>query len=119
MNLSPLSIVMTTPGMEPTNSRLRRKLRKTAEIVLFCSKFFLVSRHSGGRWNKSDQITNKRPMIPVTVMVMDVSGKEDRFALESHGFQYYTHISAETRFGGDQTIHDSYDHECKDLLKNM
>jgi hypothetical protein len=28
-------------------------------------------------------------MIPMTVMVTDVSGEEDGLTLESHGFQYH------------------------------
>ncbi|KAK4156611.1 hypothetical protein C8A00DRAFT_40918 [Chaetomidium leptoderma] len=67
----------------------------------------------------STQVTNERPMIPVTVTVTDVSGREDQFTLDTHGFQYHTRPSAEEGFYDEHTIRTNYYPECEQLLKDV
>ncbi|KAL2193730.1 hypothetical protein P885DRAFT_71935 [Corynascus similis CBS 632.67] len=66
-----------------------------------------------------DQVTNERPMVPVTVTVKDVSGQEDCFTLDNHGFQYLNHTSIEKTFDNQQRIRDQYYPECEKLLKTV
>ncbi|KAK3896631.1 hypothetical protein C8A05DRAFT_39819, partial [Staphylotrichum tortipilum] len=69
----------------------------------------------------STQVTNERPTVPVVVTVTDVSGQEDRFTLDEHGFQYVRHASAHARSiaDDDQAIHNGYYRECEQLLKDV
>ncbi|SPQ18503.1 86c9ad95-6d92-476b-a8b8-d092071b7d5e [Thermothielavioides terrestris] len=67
----------------------------------------------------STQVTNKRPTVPVTVKVTDVSGQEANFTLDNHGFQYLNHTSAEKGFHDDATIRSHYYPECEQLLKDV
>lgn len=71
----------------------------------------------------STQVTNERPMVPVVVTVTDVSGQEDRFTLDAHGFQYVRHASAHAHSIVDndsgQAIRNGYYRECEQLLKDV
>ena len=58
-------------------------------------------------------------MIPVTVTVTDVSGQEDNFTLDSHGFQYHKHLSVAEGFPDEQAIRKNYYPECVKLLKDV
>ena len=58
-------------------------------------------------------------MIPVTVTVTDVSGQEDSFTLDGHGFQYHKHVSVAEGLPDEQAIRKNYYPECVQLLKNV
>jgi hypothetical protein len=61
-------------------------------------------------------------MVPVVVTVTDVSGQEDRFTLDAHGFQYVRHASAHAGSiddDGGQAIRNGYYRECEQLLKDV
>ena len=52
------------------------------------------------------------------VTVHDISGEEDRYALDSHGFQIYRHESQEKEFNDDDKIKAEYWPETEQLLKD-
>ncbi len=58
-------------------------------------------------------------MIPVTVTVTDVSGQEDNFGLDDHGFQYHKHVSVAEGFPDEPAIPKNYYPECVQLLKDV
>ncbi|KAM0324139.1 hypothetical protein ACHAQA_008331 [Verticillium albo-atrum] len=61
-------------------------------------------------------ISNKRPHKAWPFVISDVSGDEDKYTLDSHGFQYCRHKSLETTFTDEQQIQASYRQECAELL---
>lgn len=50
--------------------------------------------------------------------VHDISGEEDRYTLDSHGFQIYPHESVEKDFQDDDKIKTDYYPETEQLLKD-
>ena len=50
--------------------------------------------------------------------IHDVSGEEDQYTLDSHGFQYVKHESKEKDFTDDEKIKAEYYPEMEQLLKN-
>lgn len=65
------------------------------------------------------RITNERPHLPHGVIVSDVSGDEDCYTLDSHGFQYCRSPSKEKEFFDDNKIATEYYPECEQLLKDV
>ncbi|POS70533.1 hypothetical protein DHEL01_v211071 [Diaporthe helianthi] len=63
------------------------------------------------------RITNERPHLAHCVVVSDVSGDEDRYTLDSHGFQYCRSPSRESDFFDNDKIENEYYSECEKLLK--
>jgi hypothetical protein len=51
------------------------------------------------------------------VTVNDISGDEDKYTLDSHGFQIYKYQSKEKDFQDDEKIKSEYYAEIEDLLK--
>jgi hypothetical protein len=51
------------------------------------------------------------------VTVRDVRGKEDQYALDANGFQFYKHVSKEKDFLDDEKIKAEYYPEIERLLK--
>jgi hypothetical protein len=62
------------------------------------------------------QVINERRMTARQVVVQDVTGKEDEFSLDTHGFQYHRHESSEKGFGDEARIREVYFPECEQLL---
>ena len=58
-----------------------------------------------------------RPTEAVSVTVHDISGDEDKYTLDSHGFQVYKYESNEKDFIDDEKIKAEYYPEVEDLLK--
>jgi hypothetical protein len=54
----------------------------------------------------------------VTVKVTDISGNEDKYTLDSHGFQIYKHVANEKAFVDDEQIKAGYYKEVEQLLKD-
>ena len=52
------------------------------------------------------------------MVVHDISGDEDRYDLDSHGFQMYDHESKEKDFLDDDKIKAEYYPETEQLLKD-
>ncbi|KAF2463564.1 uncharacterized protein BDR25DRAFT_297922 [Lindgomyces ingoldianus] len=65
------------------------------------------------------RITNERPHRAHNFVVIDISGDEDKYSLDSHGFQYCHHESREKDFTDDQAIRSAYYEECEQLLKKV
>lgn len=68
-------------------------------------------------------MTNKRSVVPTTVSVWDITGREDYFKLDTHGFQLCRHeVTSRCRNGGyasDEIIKTEYYPEMEQLLKNV
>ncbi|RAK99607.1 uncharacterized protein BO80DRAFT_409804 [Aspergillus ibericus CBS 121593] len=60
----------------------------------------------------------ERPSTELPVTVHDVSGHELDYTLDSHGFQFYYHTSAEKDFLDDEKIKREYYPEIEQLLKD-
>jgi hypothetical protein len=65
------------------------------------------------------RITNERPHRAHSFVVTDVSGDEDKYSLDSHGFQYCRHKSIEKDFTDENAIRAAYYEECRKLLKDI
>jgi len=64
-------------------------------------------------------VVNKRPHRPCAFVVTDVTGDEDKYSLDTNGFQYCRHESAEKGFTDDEAIRSVYYEECEKLLKDV
>ena len=62
--------------------------------------------------------TYDRPHVAQDVVVHDISGEEDHYTLDSHGFQIYKHESGEKDFQDDGKIKAEYYPETEQLLKD-
>ncbi|KAF2749360.1 hypothetical protein M011DRAFT_493079 [Sporormia fimetaria CBS 119925] len=65
------------------------------------------------------RITNERPHVAHNFVVTDISGDEDKYTLDGHGFQYIHHQSAEKEFTNEASIRTTYYKECEQLLKDV
>ncbi|KAH7329630.1 hypothetical protein B0I35DRAFT_448654 [Stachybotrys elegans] len=65
------------------------------------------------------RITNERPHKAWQFVVSDVSGDEDQYTLDSHGFQYCRHKSCEEAFTDEGQIRAAYYAECEQLVKHI
>lgn len=61
---------------------------------------------------------SSRPSVPVPVEVTDISGSENKYTLDSHGFQLVHHESQEKVFVDDDQIKSNYYAEVEQLLKD-
>ena len=59
-----------------------------------------------------------RPSVTQKVTVHDITGDEDRYTLDSHGFQIHSHESKEKEFQDDDKIKAEYYPETEQLLKD-
>ena len=59
-----------------------------------------------------------RPTVSVPVEVTDISGSENKYSLDSHGFQLVHHESQEKAFVDDDQIKSNYYSEVEQLLKD-
>ncbi|KAJ9138419.1 High-affinity methionine permease [Pleurostoma richardsiae] len=62
--------------------------------------------------------TYDRPYITQEVVIKDISGHEDDYTLDSHGFRIYKHESKEKDFLDDEKIKAEYYPETEQLLKD-
>ncbi|KAK7188115.1 hypothetical protein PSPO01_05809 [Paraphaeosphaeria sporulosa] len=65
------------------------------------------------------RISNRRPHLPHDFVVTDISGDEDKYTLDGHGFQYCRHKSLEKDFVDEHAIQTLYYDECRQLLKEV
>jgi hypothetical protein len=65
------------------------------------------------------RVTNERPHLAHQFMVRDVTGEEDKYTLDSHGFQYCRRESREKEFTDDKQIRETYYKECEQLIKDV
>jgi hypothetical protein len=78
-----------------------------------------VFRSFNLRQINSQQNTSQRPHIPHNVIVHDVTGDEDKYTLDSHGFQFVKHESKEKDFLEDEKVKAEYYPEVEKLLKEV
>lgn len=68
-------------------------------------------------------VTNKRSTVPTTVSVSDITGREDTFTLDRHGFQLCRHNvksqCAKEGYDNEQRIEEEYYPEMEQLLKDV
>jgi hypothetical protein len=62
--------------------------------------------------------TYERPSQSLDVTVSDISGNENKYNLDNHGFQIYKHASTEKDFLDDEKIKAEYYPETEQLLKD-
>jgi len=62
--------------------------------------------------------TYLRPHAAQNVLIHDIAGDEDRYNLDSHGFQFVNHASKEKNFLDDEQIKAVYYPETEQLLKD-
>lgn len=62
------------------------------------------------------RITNKRTHLSRQFVVSDVSGDEDQYTLDSHGFQYCRQTTEEKDFVDDAEIQKTYYPDCKKII---
>lgn len=65
------------------------------------------------------RVSNKRPHRPHDFVVSDITGEEDGYTLDKHGFQYVQHESLEESFTDEEGIRKTYYPECQQLLKRL
>ncbi|KAI8226526.1 Hydroxylase/desaturase asaB [Colletotrichum sp. SAR 10_86] len=63
--------------------------------------------------------TYNRPFETHQVKIRDVSGDEEKYTLDQHGFQIHRHQSAEKHFLDDAQIKSGYYKEVEQLLKSV
>jgi hypothetical protein len=56
--------------------------------------------------------------VSLPVVVHDVAGDEEKYTLDSHGFQYVKHESVEKDFQDEEQIKAQYYPEIEQLLKD-
>lgn len=61
---------------------------------------------------------DERPHVAKNVIIHDITGDEDKYTLDSHGFQYVKHESKEKDFLDDAKIKAEYYPEIEQLLKD-
>lgn len=62
--------------------------------------------------------TYERPSETRSTVVHDIRGEEDKYTLDTTGFQIYKHVSQETAFQDDAEIKRIYYPEVEDILKS-
>ncbi|KAL0938282.1 uncharacterized protein CTRU02_204892 [Colletotrichum truncatum] len=60
--------------------------------------------------------TFNQPSVDLETIITDISGNEDKYTLDSHGFQLCHHVSKEKEFTDDQRIKELYYPEVERLL---
>ncbi|KFY26651.1 hypothetical protein V493_03958 [Pseudogymnoascus sp. VKM F-4281 (FW-2241)] len=63
--------------------------------------------------------TYERPTTVQNVVIHDIAGDENKYTLDSHGFQYTKHESNEKEFLSDDKIKAEYYPEVEQLLKDV
>ncbi|ROT41908.1 hypothetical protein SODALDRAFT_326093 [Sodiomyces alkalinus F11] len=65
----------------------------------------------------SGKVSNERPTVPVSVIIRDMTGREDYYNLDSHGFQLVHHESQEKDFVDELRVNGAYYTEMEQLYK--
>jgi hypothetical protein len=58
-------------------------------------------------------------MVQQTVAVRDITGEEDKYTLDSHGFQLLHHESKTKQFDDLEILKSDYFPETIELVKNL
>ena len=62
--------------------------------------------------------TYERPAETRLMVVHDIRGEEDKYTLDTTGFQIYGHVSQETTFEDEAEIKRKYYPEVEEVLKS-
>ncbi len=62
--------------------------------------------------------TYERPAETRAMTVYDIRGEEDKYTLDTKGFQIYKHVSQETAFEDEEEIKRIYYPEVEEILKS-
>ena len=63
--------------------------------------------------------TFNQPSVDFDVVVTDITGSEDKYTLDSHGFQLLHHVSAEKDFTDEERIKEVYYPEIHQLVSGL
>jgi hypothetical protein len=83
-----------------------------------CPANYKVDVISDAKTSNSKPQTYIRPAATVKATIHDISGDEDKYTLDSHGFQYVKHESIEKDFNDGEKIKEQYYPEIEQLLKD-
>lgn len=61
----------------------------------------------------------RQPTVSVPVTITDINGHEEKYSLDTHGFQIHRHASQEVDFVDDNQIRRIYYPETEQLLKDV
>lgn len=66
-------------------------------------------------------VTNERPTAPTQVTVRDMTGSENKYTLDTHGFQLVKHQTglAKDSFKDEEKIFSQYYKESEQVYKNL
>lgn len=64
-------------------------------------------------------VTNERPIAPTQVVIHDVFGEEEKYMLDTHGFQFIKHKSIGEKFNDEEWVTTAYYQESAEVYKNM
>ncbi|KAK3994435.1 hypothetical protein QBC44DRAFT_391705 [Cladorrhinum sp. PSN332] len=65
------------------------------------------------------RVSNKRPHRACKFIISDITGEEDSYTLDKHGFEYVKHESEDKEFTDEQAIRSHYYPECEKLIKDV
>ena len=103
----------------PSLSTLNRRIAPFLPLFPLDSLTFLTRI---GTQNRTT-VTNKRSMVATTVSVSDITGQEDAFTLDRHGFQLCRHDvksqCAKEGYGNEKLIEEEYYPVMEQLLKDV
>lgn len=63
--------------------------------------------------------TFNQPSIDLDTLVTDITGSEDQYTLDSHGFQLCDHVSRVKEFDNDDRIKEEYYPEVEQLVREV
>ncbi|KFY38846.1 hypothetical protein V494_04174 [Pseudogymnoascus sp. VKM F-4513 (FW-928)] len=63
--------------------------------------------------------TYERPTVAQKTVIHDITGEEEKYTLDSHGFQVTRHESKEKEFLDEERIKEVYYPEVEQLLKDV
>lgn len=104
-----------TMGFEAAPSALGSKPRNVHTTINYY-------RDPGDGTEHAPSIAGKRstfnqPSVDLETVITDITGSEDLYTLDSHGFQLFRHASTLEDFSDDQLIKDLYYPEVEDLVR--
>ncbi|CAI4210896.1 unnamed protein product [Parascedosporium putredinis] len=63
-------------------------------------------------------VVNERPVVGHEVNIRDITGDEDKYRLETHGFEFRRHKSAKLDFKNEEELKHGYFEEMERLIKD-
>lgn len=115
INKEPIMRVEETPVLTPSSG-----ITKPRHVHTTINYY----RDPGDGTEHAPSIAGKRstfnqPSIDLETVVTDITGSEDQYTLDSHGFQLWDHVSREKIFDNDDRIKEEYYPEVEDLVREV